>query len=90
MDTLMKWYQLIQLAFWLQQIFVVNIEPRRKDHWQMFSHHILTITLVYCSIRYHHTPVGNLILILMDIGDLTLAVSGHSLPPSPPGGDFFI
>ncbi len=74
LSGLMKGYMLAQLAFWLQQILVINIEERRKDHWQMFTHHIITITLIFSCYRYHHTRVGTLILVLMDVGDLILAV----------------
>ena len=49
MDGLAKWYYLVQFAFWLQQIAVVNIEERRKDHWQMFTHHIITCLLIFTS-----------------------------------------
>ncbi|KAI9743375.1 MAG: sphingosine N-acyltransferase lag1 [Claussenomyces sp. TS43310] len=69
---LLKWYTLVQFAFWLQQIFVINIEKRRKDHWQMFSHHIITCTLLFTSYGYHQTKVANLVLCLMDIVDIFL------------------
>ncbi|KAM0414492.1 hypothetical protein ACHAPD_007748 [Fusarium lateritium] len=72
---LMKSYMLAQLAFWLQQIIVVNIEKRRKDYWQMISHHIVTIALVYSSYRYGLTRVGNVVLILMDLNDLIFSVA---------------
>ena len=70
MDGLAKWYYLVQFAFWLQQIVVVNIEERRKDHWQMFTHHIITCTLVFTSYGYHQTRVGTLLLCLLDIVDI--------------------
>ncbi|KAF5229569.1 hypothetical protein FANTH_14139 [Fusarium anthophilum] len=72
---LMKIYMLAQLAFWLQQMIVINIEKRRKDHWQMLSHHIVTIALVYCSYRYGLTRVGNVVLILMDFNDLVFSIA---------------
>ncbi|KAG7291416.1 hypothetical protein NEMBOFW57_001435 [Staphylotrichum longicolle] len=72
---LMKGYMLAQLGFWLQQLIVINIEERRKDHWQMFTHHIVTSVLIYASYRYGHTRVGNLILVLMDVSDLVLGVA---------------
>ena len=72
LDGLMKWYYLVQFAFWLQQIVVVNIEERRKDFWQMFSHHIVTCILIFCSYGYHQTKVGNVILCLMDLVDILL------------------
>ncbi|KAL9601609.1 MAG: hypothetical protein Q9219_002443 [cf. Caloplaca sp. 3 TL-2023] len=72
MDGLFKWYYLVQFAFWIQQIVVVNIEERRKDHWQMFTHHIITCALMFTSYGYHQTKVGNTILCLMDVVDLLL------------------
>ncbi|KAG5659642.1 hypothetical protein KAF25_002201 [Fusarium avenaceum] len=75
LSGLRKYYMLAQLAFWLQQIIVVNIEKRRKDFWQMVSHHVVTIALVYCSYRYGLTQVGNVVLILMDFNDLIFSVA---------------
>ncbi|KAM0339581.1 hypothetical protein ACHAPU_010881 [Fusarium lateritium] len=75
LSKLMKLYMLAQLAFWLQQLVVVNIEKRRKDYWQMISHHIVTIALVYGSYRYGLTRVGNVVLILMDLNDLIFSVA---------------
>lgn len=70
-----KTYILAQLGFWLQQIFVINIEERRKDHWQMLSHHFITIALIVGSYRYHHNAVGNLVLVLFDVGDILLSAA---------------
>lgn len=75
MSGLVKWYYLVQFAFWLQQIAVVNIEKRRKDYVQMFSHHIITCTLIFLSYGYHQTKVGNLVLCLMDVVDLFLPLA---------------
>lgn len=75
LSGLFKWYYLVQFAFWVQQILVVNIEKRRKDHIQMFTHHIITCALMFTSYGYHQTKVGNLILCLMDVVDLLFAVS---------------
>ncbi len=72
---LVKAYFLGQWAFWLQQVLVIHIEERRKDHWQMLTHHFITITLMTASYYYHHTRVGILILVLMDIVDIFLPVS---------------
>ncbi|KAL8716420.1 MAG: hypothetical protein Q9220_000327 [cf. Caloplaca sp. 1 TL-2023] len=75
MNGLFKWYYLAQFAFWIQQIVVVNIEERRKDHWQMFTHHIVTCSLMFMSYGYHQTKVGNTILCLMDVVDLLLPLA---------------
>jgi acyl-CoA-dependent ceramide synthase len=79
MGGLLKWYYLVQYAFWLQQILVVNIEERRKDYHQMLTHHIITCGLMFLSYGYHLTKVGNLILCIMDVGDLILPV--RIIPP---------
>ncbi|KAI9812776.1 MAG: sphingosine N-acyltransferase lag1 [Pycnora praestabilis] len=71
-DGLTKWYYLVQFAFWIQQILVVNIEERRKDYHQMFTHHVVTCVLIFSSYGYHHTRVGNMILCIFDAVDLIL------------------
>ena len=81
-DGTMKWYYLVQFSFWLQQIVIVNIEERRKDHWQMFTHHLVTCFLMFWSYGYHWTKAGNLILCLMDVVDVFLAVRSIPHPPN--------
>ncbi|KAG9009842.1 sphingosine N-acyltransferase lag1 [Tulasnella sp. JGI-2019a] len=67
-----KFYYLTQLAFWLNQLVVINIEARRKDHWQMMSHHVITTWLMISSYRWDVTRVGCLILNLIDFCDILL------------------
>lgn len=73
MAGLFKAYYLVQTACWIQQIFVLNVEERRKDHWQMFSHHIITVLL--CTLLYaeYFTKIGHVILVIMDFGDIFLS-----------------
>jgi hypothetical protein len=71
----MKFYYLVQTAFWLQQILVVNIEERRKDYWQMFTHHIFTSALLFSSYGIYQTKVGTVILVIMDVCEIILPVS---------------
>ncbi|KAK7915305.1 hypothetical protein PG985_013008 [Apiospora marii] len=75
LSGLSKAYFLAQWAFWLQQVLVINIEERRKDHWQMLTHHFVTIALISCAYYYHQTRVGNLILVLMDLVDIFLPLA---------------
>lgn len=81
LSGIMKAYLLPQWAFWLQQVLVIHIEERRKDHWQMLAHHFVTVTLIASCYAYHHTRVGNLILVLMDVVDLFLPVSSIVADP---------
>ncbi|CBQ73982.1 related to LAG1-longevity-assurance protein [Sporisorium reilianum SRZ2] len=75
LEPLFKLYYLASCAFYIQQLFVLHVEARRSDHWQMFSHHVITIALIagsyVCS--YHH--VGNAILCLMDPSDIALNIA---------------
>lgn len=66
----MKQYYLISIAFWLQQCLVLNIEEKRKDHYQMFCHHIITVALMLSSYYYYFNRIGNLILMIMDSVDI--------------------
>ncbi|KAF7562246.1 hypothetical protein G7046_g1893 [Stylonectria norvegica] len=70
-----KFYILGQWAFWVQQVLVINIEERRKDHWQMLTHHFVTIALISTSYAIHLTRVGNLILVLMDVVDIFFPIA---------------
>lgn len=45
----------------------------------MLSHHFITIALIIGSYRYHHNAVGNLILVLFDLGDILLSVSTRKI-----------
>jgi acyl-CoA-dependent ceramide synthase len=76
-----KQYCLLQLSFWLQQIFVINIEQKRKDHYQMLTHHIVTSTLLGSAYVYGFYNVANVVLCIMDIVDYLLPVS-LALPES--------
>ncbi|KAG5440553.1 hypothetical protein PCK2_000378 [Pneumocystis canis] len=69
-----KWYYLVQFSFWIQQIFVLNIERRRKDYFGMLFHHIITCILIFMSYIYHFTQVGNAVMCIMDLSDIILPV----------------
>ncbi|KAJ2608681.1 Sphingosine N-acyltransferase lag1 [Coemansia sp. RSA 1365] len=73
MSALMKTYYLVQMGFWLQQIFVLLVEERRKDFGVMFTHHIVTCNLLGMSLYMNFTRVGNVILCCMDSSDIFLS-----------------
>lgn len=75
LPALTKLYYLAQLGFWLHQLVILNVEARRKDHWQMLTHHVVTIALVVASYWMNFTRVGTVILALMDFCDILLPVS---------------
>lgn len=71
----MKLYYLSQLAFWIQQIAVIHLEEKRKDHYQMLTHHFITVCLLGLSYPYRQWRVGNAILVCMDIVDLVFPLA---------------
>ncbi|KZT38360.1 longevity assurance proteins LAG1/LAC1 [Sistotremastrum suecicum HHB10207 ss-3] len=71
----LKFYYLTQMSSWLHQILVLNAEARRKDHYQMLSHHIITIILMTASYIGNFTRAGCLILALLDFCDIFLPLA---------------
>lgn len=71
----MKAYYLVQMASWVSQIYVLNVEEKRKDYVQMFTHHIITCCLVAGSYYYFYTRVGHVIMVLMDVVDTILSTA---------------
>ncbi|KAG0251748.1 sphingosine N-acyltransferase lag1 [Mortierella polycephala] len=69
-----KAYYLIQFGFWLQQIYVVNNDMKRKDYYAMLAHHFITCFLIGGSYAFHLTRIGNAILVVMDVSDVFLAI----------------
>jgi acyl-CoA-dependent ceramide synthase len=69
------WYYYVQLAFWLQQIFVLHIEAPRKDFWALLAHHTVTLLLISGSALSNFWRAGNVVFVVMDLADIILAVS---------------
>ena len=74
LPSVVKGYYLMQIAFYVHAVLIINAEARRKDHWQMMTHHVITIALVIISYSYNFTRVGCLIMVIMDWCDITLTV----------------
>ncbi|KAJ2773269.1 Sphingosine N-acyltransferase lag1 [Coemansia nantahalensis] len=73
MTALMKSYYLVQIGFWVQQIFVLLIEEKRKDFVVMCVHHVVTCNLLGWSLYMHYIRIGNAILCCMDSSDIFLS-----------------
>lgn len=74
-DPRVKAYYLWVFGYWLSQIFVIHIEDKRSDHYQMFTHHIVTCALVWGSYSYGYTRIGHLVMIMMDFVDTWLSIA---------------
>ncbi|CAF1989914.1 unnamed protein product [Rotaria magnacalcarata] len=66
------WYYMIELAFYWSLVFSQFIDVKRKDFWEMFLHHIATISLLSFSYIVNFVRVGSLVLVVHDCGDYWL------------------
>jgi acyl-CoA-dependent ceramide synthase len=73
----LKAYYLLQASQWAQQMIVLllGLEKPRKDFKELVAHHIVTLSLVWLSYRFHFTHMGIIIYLTHDISDFFLAVS---------------
>lgn len=69
------WYYMISMAFYWSLTFTQFIDVKRKDFWQMFAHHIITILLLTLSWIYNCYRFGSLILIVHDCADIFLEIA---------------
>ncbi|CEL61015.1 hypothetical protein RSOLAG1IB_04254 [Rhizoctonia solani AG-1 IB] len=77
MTARMKYYYLLQTAYWAQQLFVLvlKIEKPRKDYTELVIHHAVTIWLIGWSYLINLTWIGNAVFVTMDWSDVFLAIS---------------
>lgn len=76
-DAPFKFYYLFQAAFWIQQalIMILGIEERRRDFRELVIHHVVTISLIGLSYRFHFTYMGIAVYVTHDISDFFLAMA---------------
>eukprot|EP01133_Synstelium_polycarpum_P004124 gene4124-4816_t len=71
-STLFRTYYLLELAFYLHCTIALSFETRRKDFYQMLTHHVATFFLVGASYWYRYQRVGLAILWIHNISDIFL------------------
>jgi very-long-chain ceramide synthase len=76
-EGLFKAYYLLQASYWSQQaiVLMLQLEKPRKDFKELVGHHIITLSLIGLSYRFHFTYMGIAVYITHDISDFFLAVS---------------
>lgn len=72
-----KAYYLLQAAYWLQQaiVLLLQLEKPRKDFKELILHHVVTISLIGLSYRFHFTWIGIAVFWTHDVSDFFLATS---------------
>lgn len=75
-EAIFKFYYLFQAAYWAQQgvVMLLGFEKPRKDFKELVVHHIVTLSLIGLSYRFHFTHMGIAVYITHDISDVFLAV----------------
>ncbi|KAK5145544.1 hypothetical protein LTR04_001275, partial [Oleoguttula sp. CCFEE 6159] len=76
-DALFKAYYLLQASYWAQQglVLLLMLEKPRKDFKELVAHHVITLSLIWLSYRFHFTYMGLAVYITHDISDFFLATS---------------
>ncbi|CAK1589949.1 unnamed protein product [Parnassius mnemosyne] len=64
------WYYMVSAAFYWSLTISQFWDVRRKDFWQMFVHHIATVSLISFSWVCNLHRIGTLVLLLHDCGDV--------------------
>jgi hypothetical protein len=60
------------MAFYWSLTFSQFFDVKRKDFWQMFAHHVITLTLIALSWICNLHRVGSLVLLVHDCADIFL------------------
>ncbi|EFY90988.1 hypothetical protein MAC_02874 [Metarhizium acridum CQMa 102] len=70
-EACFKFYYLFQAAYWAQQaiVMLLGLEKPRKDFRELIAHHIITISLIALSYRFHFTYMGIAVYLTHDISD---------------------
>lgn len=74
-DADVWWYYVITLGFYWAMTLTHFLETRRKDFYQMFVHHIISICLIIFSFTCNFVRIGSLIILIHDIADIPLHMS---------------
>ncbi|PNS19297.1 Sphingosine N-acyltransferase lac1 [Sphaceloma murrayae] len=76
-EGIFKAYYLLQASYWAQQwlVLVLMLEKPRKDFKELVLHHVVTLSLIWLSYRFHFTYIGIAVYITHDISDFFLATS---------------
>lgn len=66
------WYYNIELGFYLSLVITQIADTKRKDFWQMFVHHIVTVVLLVLSWACNFHRIGALVLAIHDVADVPM------------------
>lgn len=71
-DSSVWFYYMVELTFYWSLAYSQFFDVKRKDFWEMFIHHIVTICLLSFSWTCNLVRVGTLVLVTHDVADIIL------------------
>lgn len=74
-DPLMRWYYYLSTAHYVHMSLFQLRDVKRKDFWEMFLHHIVTLVLLFQSYMLNFLKFGACTLILHDAADIFLELA---------------
>jgi len=70
--TALKYHYLVEFSFYGSLLFTQFLDTKRKDFYQMFVHHVVTLILIFASFSVSHFRIGAVIMFLHDASDFWL------------------
>ncbi|KAM7540130.1 hypothetical protein Aperf_G00000044393 [Anoplocephala perfoliata] len=72
MSLCIFWYYTIEFSNYVTGLIWIFLEVKRKDFAVMFTHHIVTVTLIIFSFFTNYFRIGSVIMLLHDSADFWL------------------
>ena len=69
------WYYMLELSLYWSLLLSQFTDVKRKDFWEMFVHHVATISLLCFSWTCNLTRAGTIVIALHDVADIFLEVN---------------
>ncbi|GAB1598016.1 ceramide synthase 2-like isoform X2 [Argonauta hians] len=63
------WFYIIEIGYYISSLVLHFTDVRRKDFWELFIHHIITLLLLTFSWIQNMIRVGTLVLVIHDTVD---------------------
>ncbi|XP_021951638.1 ceramide synthase 2 [Folsomia candida] len=68
----LKAYYLFEFSMYWSLLITISMDVKRKDFWEMFAHHVVTLTLMALGWFVNLTRMACIILLLHDTSDIFL------------------
>jgi len=70
-----RWYYYLSFGHYVHLFVTQFFEPKRKDWWEMFIHHIVTMALLFFSYVINFVRIGTVVLLCHDGSDVFLELA---------------